>query len=73
MKRSGSRGGASTGHLLAAVGGPASAGLLTALREKQMDPGQAAARLVEQVARDLANEPATLPTAGRPLARRDAA
>ncbi len=54
--------------LVSAVGGPANAGLLTALREKQIDPGQAAARLVEQVARDLANEPATLPDGpGTPL------
>jgi LAO/AO transport system kinase len=43
----------------ATVNSPANAGLLTALREKQLDPGQAAGRLVEQVAADLAGGGAT--------------
>ena len=38
----------------ATVGGPADAALLTALRDKLLDPGQAADRLVAQVAADLA-------------------
>lgn len=37
-----------------AVNRPANAGLLTELRDKQLDPGQVADRLVEQVAGDLA-------------------
>ena len=39
--------------LAAAVAGPVNAGLLTALRRRQMDPDQAAGRLVEEVAREL--------------------
>jgi LAO/AO transport system kinase len=37
----------------AAVAGSANAGLLTALRDRRMDPDQAAGRLVEEVAREL--------------------
>jgi len=36
-----------------AVAGSANAGLLTALRDRRMDPDQAAGRLVEEVAREL--------------------
>ncbi|MGO9963526.1 MAG: methylmalonyl Co-A mutase-associated GTPase MeaB [Acidimicrobiales bacterium] len=38
----------------ATVNSPANAALLTALKDKRLDPGQAAGRLVEQVAGDLA-------------------
>jgi LAO/AO transport system kinase len=40
----------------AAVAGSANADLLTALREKRMDPDQAAGRLVAEVARELGGE-----------------
>ncbi|MGD0984988.1 MAG: methylmalonyl Co-A mutase-associated GTPase MeaB [Acidimicrobiales bacterium] len=44
----------------AAVGGPGNAGLLTDLRQRRMDPDQAAGRLVGQVARELAGESGSL-------------
>ena len=46
----------------AAVAGAASAGLLTALREKRMDPEQAAVRLVGEVSRELGAESGPVPT-----------